>query len=58
MILKESKSWKKKKEEKNLDILQKKYMRAANTKYASKQTRDYDYTTDFYSPVDATIPEL
>ena len=36
MILKESKSWEEKKKEKNLDILRKRYMYAANTKHASK----------------------
>ena len=36
VILKKSKSWGEKKEEKNLDTLQKRYMHAANTKYASK----------------------
>ena len=36
MILKEFKSRRRKKEEKNLDILQKKYMRIVNIKYASK----------------------
>ena len=36
MILKESKSWREKKEEKNLDTLWKRYVHAANTKHASK----------------------
>ena len=57
VILKESKSWGEKKEERNLDTLQKRYVRAANTKHASKQTRDYDHTPDFHSPVGATALE-
>ena len=36
VILKESKSWGEKKEERNLDTLRKRYLRAANTKHASK----------------------
>ena len=36
VILKEFKSWGEKKEEKNLDTLRKRYMRAANTKHISK----------------------
>ena len=36
LILKESTSWREKKEERNLDTLQKRYMRAANTKHANK----------------------
>ena len=36
VILKESKSWEEKKKEKSLDTLRKRYVRAANTKHASK----------------------
>ena len=36
MILKESKSWGKKKEERNLDILQKRYIHATKTKHVTK----------------------
>ena len=36
VILKESQSWGEKKEERNLDTLRKRYVRAANTKHASK----------------------
>ena len=58
MILKESKSWKKKKKKRNLDTLQKRYLRDTNTKHASKQTCDYDYILDFHNPVGATALKL
>ena len=36
VILKKSKNWREKKEKRNLDILQKRYMRTTNTKYVGK----------------------
>ena len=58
VILKKSKNWREKEEERTLDTFCKKYIRAANTKYASKQNRDYNYIPDFYSIVDVIALEL
>ena len=53
VILKESKSWGEKKEERKLDTLRKgyvrAYVRAANTNTLVKQTHDYDNAPDFRS---------
>lgn len=49
VILKESKRWEEKKEERNQDILWKKYLHAAYINMLIKQNDDYDYKPDFHS---------
>lgn len=47
--MKKSKNWKEKKEEKNQDILQKKYVYTSNINKLIKQTYDYNFLFNFYS---------
>lgn len=51
VILKESKSWKKKKKKRKLDTTQKTYVRNANTNMLFEQIYDYNYTLDIHSLV-------
>lgn len=49
MMFKKFQNWMEKKREKNLDVLQKIYVRMTNMNTMIKQIYDYHYTFDFYS---------